>query len=249
MQIQEKEKPKRREERERMAVGLSVAALNTLLLLIRIGLGHGSGCTVGCGNPTEFQREGIDYLLPRSGPSMGYQAIIPAMRFDCHGYITNWSALFALDTRFTGVSPLSHHMYFQLWRPVVSEREFTYKRVDDDYILFSPKAQELANIESDSVDDPHIGFLQMHPRSGETESRMYFQPGDVVGFFVPVFSSFAPLGVTFRRAAAGNASSVDIYSYKSDVQLCEMSECGQNVSEHVLPQISVNYGELHSNIM
>lgn len=131
----------------------------------------------------------------------------------------------------------------------MSERELVYERVDDDYIRFSTSSQELANVESDSVDDPYVGFLQMHPRSGETESRMYFQPGDVVGFFVPAFSSFAPLGVTFRRAAAGNASSVDIYSYKSDAQLCEMSECVQNVSEHVLPQISVNYGELHSNIM
>ena len=201
---------------------------------------------MGCDSPADFQREGVEYLLPAAGLTMGYQAIIPGMRFDCHGYVTNWSALFALDGRFVGQFTLSHQMYFQLWRPVVRERELTYERVDDDYILLSSNSQELEDVDT-SAPDPNSEtvFLQLQSRPGETESRMYFEPGDVIGFFVPQFTSIAPLGVTFRQTAASNAST-NIYSYKSDEQLCQLSECGEGVTVHgtVVPQISVNYGEI-----
>ena len=218
-------------------------SLSLSLSLVLLGLGHGSGCVTGRSSPAEFQTDGVEYLLPQA-PALGYQAIVPGMRFNCHGYVTDWSALFALDTRFASTTSviLTHHMYFQLWRPVVTERESRYERVDDDYIQLSSNAQELTDIERPA--DLNIGFLRIQARVGETESRMYFRPGDVVGFFMPNFTSIAPLGVTFRRATTNNAS-VDMYSYRSNSQLCEVSECGRNVTVHspVLPQISVNYGE------
>ena len=204
------------------------------------GQGRGDGCVTDCSSSTEFQKGDVEYLLPEGG----YQAIIPGMEFTCYGYITSWRALAVLDERF---SILTHSIYFQVWRPV-SETERTYRRVDDDYLLFSPSSEELNNLDTETLPESDIAFLTFEAKRGETDRRMYFQPGDIVGFFIPNFaSSVAPLGITFRNASHTTPpdAAVDMYSYTSGQQLCDLSECGQNVTVYrsILPQISVNYGK------
>ena len=200
--------------------------------------------------------EGLQHLLGSPGAiTEGYQVIIPGMQFDCYGYVTNWSALAVLHTG--AVKPaisvnLNHRLYFQLWRPLGNG---VYQRVDDDRLLFDSRdidAGELDMTRSQLEGD--LTYAQFTGKIGEEQNRMYFQPGDVVGLFIPpFFGTNANLGLTFRTAAvAEEGVSVEMYSVSvATDQLCEFSECGENVTyyEAVVPQISVSFGKANLNAL
>ena len=202
--------------------------------------GQTDTCIAGQSKQANFQKKGLQHVV---GSSFGRQVIIPGIKFICYGYITNWSAIAVVDKRFLA---LSHVIHFQTWRRVGKTR---YHRVGNDYLLFPPN--ELNNIVT-STTDSNIGYFEFQQKMGEGENRIYFQPGDVVGFFIaPVgASSLAPLGIAFINATFSDNTSdvVDMYDYSisEHAQLCEVSECAQTVTKHdaVIPQIFVNFGEL-----
>ena len=228
---------------------LSTADINMLAwfhAFLHVVVGQSGNCTSGLSNSVDWQNEDSQYYLAvQPGSRLGYQVIIPGMQFNCHGFIQSWSALTILDYRFI---VLAHHIYFQLWRPT---GDGSYKRFDDDYLEFRP--QEVNGAYRPMSQDPDIGFLRFTGKVGEGENRMYFQPGDVVGYFIPHFSqtNIPPLSVTFVNASSEADSAslvVDMYSIASASQLCDMSECGDMVNLHsgVVPHISVQYGKLIS---
>ena len=198
--------------------------------------GQMSTCIAGIGNQADFQKEGLQFV---AGSRLGHQVIIPSMKFTCYGYATNWSAISVLDVRFRSVS---HHIHFQIWRQVAKRR---YRRVGSDHLVFS----EMNDVTRSSTDS-NIGFFEFREKVGEGESRIYFQPGDVLGYFLSPLggSSYSSLGISFRNATLDDDSSVvvDPYDYLAHKQLCEISECAQAVIVYgaVIPQISVNVGEL-----
>ena len=215
--------------------------------------GQTETCTDGFADPVNFSDEGVDFALPPveggSQGSPGYQVIIPEMEFKCHGYISSWSGMAAVEARFikpTSPITLSHQIYFQLWRPVGVGR---YERVDDDYLKFS--ALEIDSRVSLTISmQEDIAYLNFTGKVGESESRTYFQPGDVLGYFFPSTVGSAdratpPVSVTFRNTVSSDEQTVDVYIVPSEEQLCEISLCGEslNITHAVVPQISVSYGE------
>ena len=221
--------------------------LHAAIFYSRTVVGQSGNCTSGFASTSDWQDEDAQfYLAVQPGSQFGYQVIIPGMQFNCHGFIRSWGALTTLDYRFIEPLTLVHRMYFQLWRPT---GDGTYKHVDDDYLEFNP--QELSVVYRPMPNpEPNIGFFRFSGKVGQGENRMYFQPGDVVGYFAPHFdgTNKVPLSITFSNASSGVYAAslvVDMYSVSSRRQLCDMSECGDMVNLHsgVVPHISVQYGK------
>ena len=143
----------------------------------------------------------------------------------------------------TAVLYLAYHLYFQLWRPT---EKGLYKLMDDDYLVF--EAPELRGNVHQLSSESDIGVFRFTTKVGK---GMYFQPGDVLGYFTPSYklnTNTYPLSVTFRNASMDDANAslvVDMYSVSSKKQLCEMSECRNMVTLHsrVVPNIAVQYGK------
>lgn len=177
------------------------------------------------------------------------QVIIPGAAFDCHGYITNWTALLAnYFYRYPVPNNLQAEIFFQLWRPVGNGQ---YMRVDDDLVEVTSLEVE----ESDEVGVTNVPgvvqYLEFSGRVGTDASRMFFEPGDVLGYFASGFIG-ATYGadVTFKRPSPSDAGvqTVDMYYFNTstrDTQLCQMSICGDevNVVSNVVPQLKVAYGK------
>ena len=220
--------------------------LNPPAVSLSCTAGHVHACTSGFSDPEDFRKEGAQYLPLQIGSSNGLQVIIPEMKFNCHGYITSWSALTALNSNF---EILVHHIYFQIWRPIP---EGKYQFVGEDYLLFtSPEIQ--GNVDTESPTEEDIGFFQFENKIGvELEnrtSRVYFRPNDVLGYFIRTEGSIIPLSIVFRNATSSDDASTVVhlfsYAYSSNQQFCEASTCGEAVVSHldVVPQISVNFSK------
>ena len=82
----------------------------------------------------------------------------------------------------TSLLYLAHHLYFQLWRPTEKGR---YKLIDDDHLVFE-EPELIGNIYQPSSVHPEsdIGFFHFTRKVGK---GMYFQPGDVLGYFTPSY--------------------------------------------------------------
>ena len=211
-------------------------------------MGQSENCASGIvSSQTDWQDEDAQgyLLIVNSSSEFGYQVLIPGMRFNCHGVIRGWSALTVLNNyRAVALLYLAHHLYFQLWRPTENG---VYKLIDDDYLVFEEpdlrgKVHQLS-LESD------IGIFRFNKT---VEKGMYFQPGDILGYFTPSYKSITnvyPLSVTFRNASMDEADPslvVDMYSFSSKKQPCEISsECDNMMPLHsrVVPKIAVQYGK------
>lgn len=102
--------------------------------------------------------------------------------------------------------------------------------------------------------EENIGFFQFENKERDDGNRIFFQPGDVLGYAVRGDGgSIAPLSIVFRSASAGDDDSMVVdmfsyaYAYSSDAYrpFCEASICAETVVSHrdVVPQIAVNFGE------
>ena len=211
-------------------------------------VGQPENCASGIVSSQNWQdEEAQGYLLNMNFSSeFGYQVLIPGMRFKCHGFIRSWSALTVLNNyRAVALLYLAHHIYFQLWRPTENG---LYNLVDDDYLVFE-EPNLRGNVHQLSSESD-IGIFRFSRKVGK---GMYFQPGDVLGYFTPSYMfnthiSIYPLSVTFRNASVDEADAslvVDMYSVSSMRQPCEISECGNMVTLHsrVVPNIVVQYGK------
>ena len=211
-------------------------------------MGQSENCASGIvSSQTDWQDEdALGYLLiVNSSSEFGYQVLIPGMRFNCHGIIRRWSALTVLNN-YHNLAPLylAHHLYFQLWRPTENG---VYKLIDDDYLTF--EEPELNGNVHQLSSESDIGIFRFSRKLGK---GMYFQPGDVLGYFTPSYklsTNVYPLSVTFRNANMDEADPslvVDMYSFSSKRQPCEISsECENMMTLHsrVVPNIAVQYGK------
>ena len=211
-------------------------------------MGQSENCASGIvSSQTDWQDEDAQgyLLIVNSSSEFGYQVLIPGMRFNCHGFIRKWSALTVLNNyRAVALLYLAHHLYFQLWRPTENG---VYKLIDDDYLVFE-EPELRGNVHQLSLESD-IGIFRFNKT---VEKGMYFQPGDILGYFTPSYKSITnvyPLSVTFRNASMDEADPslvVDMYSFSSKKQPCEISsECDNMMTLHsrVVPNIAVQYGK------
>ena len=193
------------------------------------------------------------YLEPNMTLSVGYQVIVPDMRFDCHGYISGWSALTQLNSNEAAVDNLNHVITFQLWRPSPS----------DDRVYTFVGSQRLdfvgASLRAGLTVVNGTQFFRFTSAESEDE-RLYFQPGDVVGWYIHtlVQSTERPLTIVYRDLSSSSEAidpslqSVDMYSAvvadtsKADTPPpCELSLCSGQFTRisSIIPYVTVDYGE------
>ena len=201
--------------------------------------GVSAECVDGLGSGDSFSLEGADHLPYNR--NTGYQVILPGLRFNCNGSITSWSAL-VVSENFT-FSQSNFQVTFQVWRPTGSGR---YNLVGYDEI--HPHA---ITLRSNTTPYPHPHnktLVYINLTSSEDKRSLYFQSGDIVGFYISILGITRPFYVTYRNATASDSedSVLDMYYIitSREKQLCQMSECSDRtkVIPSVIPNIYFIYG-------
>ena len=142
----------------------------------------GAQCVNSLANEDIFPLEGAAHLP--YDPTTGYQVLLPDLKFNCHGRVTSWSAL-AIYKNINYTTSLNYVVNFQVWRPLNSGRR-QYELVGANYIL-APPYQLKYNV---SQDDFLVTNLN---KTVEEEWSLYFQPGDIIGFYSPRKDTKNPL--------------------------------------------------------
>ena len=186
----------------------------------------------------------------------GYQVLLPDLKFDCHGYISNWSALTVLDSRVIAI--VTSFTELQLWRPTVDDPD-VYTLVDSKTNMFPGPPSNPRN-QPDDASSP-VKLYTFEEFAGSNDTRLYFQPSDIVGLFLHSFEDLRmPLGVTFRNATAleasapnGRVSRLYVVPFQKSTPLCTSSACkplcgvskcdnSTKIYDAVVPQLKINYG-------
>ena len=201
----------------------------------------------------DVQKQTVTYLEPNASFSVGYQVIVPDMRFDCHGYISGWSALTQFDSNDAAINHLIHDITFQLWRPSPSD-DRVYSFVGSQNFDFIG-----ASLRSGLIVVNGTQFFRF--TSAESEDEMlYFQPGDVVGWYIHtlVQSVERPLTIVYRDLSSSSEATdpslqpVDMYiavvpdTHEADTPPpCELSLCSGQFTRisSVIPYVTVDYGK------
>ena len=199
----------------------------------------------------QFQLEGVEYIRPQTNRSVGYLVIVPEMRFNCHGYITGWSALTQLNSTERTINNLIHDITFQLWRPS-ARSSGTYDFIGSQTLEFG--AMMLRDGLKTVNGKQFFNFTSV----GLNEEQLYFQPGDVIGWYIHtiVQSTEIPLTVAYRQSSSSNGPDlhrgVDMYTtvitdtYHARTQPpCEVSLCSDQftIISSVIPYLTVDYGK------
>ena len=127
---------------------------------------------------------------------------MPQLRFTCLGYITSWSAHTLVLTRTNFIETLTHVALLQVWRPSSSDNQ-SYSRVGTNQLTF--RGSRLRNgiiLDPTTNGTAFFNFTEPVP----PEEQILVQPGDVVGWFVPVLTPTPPLRPLFRDPAPSEAS-------------------------------------------
>lgn len=170
----------------------------------------------------------------------GLLIIIPDMVFNCYGSVSSWTGIFSADA-----NSLQHlaqeevRVHLQVWRPISNG---TYDLVGSDPLHFNSTTigEELPTAEME-MDTYYHQFTV--PSGGLT-----FQPGDVVGCFIPATIDKSSLGLAFRNAsgpisASGSAGSkgVELLVYPVEGDICDATvavcEGSQVIVSSVRPQL------------
>ena len=132
----------------------------------------------------------------------------------------------------------------QVWRP---RKNRTYHFIGSDYLVFSP-----SDITSRLLDvrpaDTNYRFAKL---TQKTNSLVRFQPGDVIGYYVPPFHQSArfrgALSPLYETGVPGNRGNM-LVSATPHSDSCEVTECGGSVQRRigVTPLVSVEYGEWYA---
>ena len=190
----------------------------------------------------------VDYLVPNASHSFGHLVIVPEMRFDCHGYITGLNALTQLDSIDAVIQNLYHDITFQLWRPS--------PRGSGIYELVWSKTLNFIrnNIRDGLVIKNGLQFFNF-TSSLPNDEELYFQPGDVMGWYIHtlVQSTERPLTIVYRQQPNHlGLQPVDMYTAmikdtrRADTPPpCEVSLCSGRLTviPSVIPYVTVDYGE------
>ena len=199
--------------------------------------------------------ENVHYLVPNNTHKFGHLVLVPEMRFNCHGYITGWSALVQLDSNDDAITYLHHDITFQLWRP--SSR-------DSD--VFSFVGSQTIALVGDSIRRGlvvvnGIQYLNFTSATHDPGERLVFQPGDVIGWYIHtlVQSIQHPLSVVYRGLSTSSGTTdsklrpIDMYTKtiadtsKADTMPpCQVSLCSDELTliPSVIPYVTVDIGRL-----
>ena len=129
----------------------------------------------------------------------------------------------------------------QVWRP---GKNRTYHFVGGDYLQFiaSDITSGLLDVRPADTNYWYSKFTQ------KTSSLIHFQPGDVIGYYVPPFhwstGARGALSPLYRTGVPGNHGNM-LVSVTPHSDGCEVLDCGGSVQRRigVTPLVSVEYGE------
>ena len=189
-----------------------------------------------------FTMDKADYLP--FDKDAAYQVILPGFKFNCYGYVTNWSALVLFENT---TSRAVHEIHFQIWRPNGTGK---YMLAGFHWIIqISPQS---------SCSVPTNEGLVFYNITNEVEryhggdKPLYFQPGDVLGVHISQRSPFhRPFYMTYHRAGGDTHNDLVMDMFYSKIspngqrsqQPCQTNECSRNTTMliSVIPNIYFNY--------
>ena len=183
--------------------------------------------------------------------SGGLLVIIPAMKFNCCGSVRSWSGLVAVGNSpiHSQTMSLTHVIHFQVWRP--TNKEGTFNLVGSDLIVFdsmdmSDDAFEQSETELDKNRRNYYNFTRQLGNDGNKTKEIHFQPGDVIGCYIPTNlpATMRSLGFVFRNASRTDEKKVDLFVFSVPGPLiCEASSCDEslNIVSWVVPLVYPQY--------
>ena len=192
----------------------------------------------------------VNYLVPNATDRVGHLVIVPEMTFNCHGYITGWSALVQFASNADAIQYLYHDITFQIWRPNARDSGI-YSFIGSQTIHFIAGGLRDNQVAVDGIQ--YINFTSAQPR--EPGERLVFQPGDVIGWYIHTFvqSPQVPLTVVYRSSSASSAGNpVKMYTTmitdtnRADTPPpCELSLCSDQFTliPSTIPYVTVDYGK------
>ena len=217
--------------------------MNLISSLVCLAGVSGDDGVSGLSDQASFSVEGAEHLPYND--NQGYQVILPGIQFHCYGKVIDWSALTVYENPPT-ITP--HGIVFQVWRPNGTGK---YVRVGYDLItVFNPPP--LPNDAADGLmyyNMSKVAEVIEGDPDGQDDLPLYFQPGDVVGFYIPKLSNIRPLYITYRNSTDSDPPDLvmDMFvtTTTSSMQLCTMNECSDNVNEvsSVIPNIHFTHSQ------
>ena len=201
---------------------------------------------------SDIQTGNVTYIEHNTTAIAGVLVIVPEMEFTCHGYITGWSAVTQLNSNDAAIDNLNHDITFQLWRPN-PKGSGLYKFVGSHILAFVGLELRcgLTTINGTQI-------FRIDSALNEEEERLYFQPGDVVGWYIHTLiqSTERPLTIVYRDVTNSSGPSepdlqpVDMYttvipdtSKAATPPPCELALCSGQLSRisSVIPYVTVHY--------
>ena len=188
----------------------------------------------------------VEFLDPYHNKALEFQVLFPDLVFPCHGYISNWSALTALDPDAILVTSL--YIRLQIWRPSMDQPD-AYVLVDSYEKVYNGPVY------------PNFNNTRNLYKLKEGPPNLYFKQNDTIGFFIyyQIFGeTLTPLSITFRNATAQETnaphggvsrmyvknSTAEKFGSGDQRQPCSVSRCAEKTTIYsaVVPQLQINYG-------
>lgn len=179
-------------------------------------------------------------------PGDGLLIIIPDMAFSCYGFVSSWTGILSLDTNSLPYEEFIVHL--QVWRPVGNG---TFDLVGSMPLVLNSTTigEELQTVVGGDTYYHQFMGTDIAWSAAASDNDLAFQPGDVVGCFIPATKSLsASLGLAFRNGsgqighgASGAGGGVELLVYPVDGDICEATvavcEGSQVVLSSVQPQL------------
>lgn len=193
----------------------------------------------------------VDELSSLSARSIGRQnngllIIIPDRTFSCYGFVSSWTDILSMEAASV---PLSQELviYLQVWRPLDNG---AFDLVGSKSLVLNTmtfcETLSTTDIYLGVAGDTHYRTFTGSEEEG-TSGGVAFQPGDVIGCFIPGVpatngsSSTASLGLAVRNGSGHRSDrEVDLLVYPVDGDICEAAvacEGTQVIISSVQPQI------------
>ena len=223
--------------------------MNTIIIIISAGLTE---------RAVDGLRDGPSFTVTDAehlpyGRKVGYQVLLPGMKFNCYGNLTSWSALVIVNNSSSGAI---YQTVFQIWRPTGSGR---YKLVGyDEIIVQKIDATELIT-SHENINLPYYHMLNAEEDrdddvtlSKEENKPLYFKPGDIMGFLIQSFieTTNGQMYVTYHNQTASDPDHevMDMFYITTNGSKgpCEMNVCSEEIKtlKSVVPNIYFTYGML-----
>lgn len=191
-------------------------------------------------------------------PGAGVLVIIPEMVLSCYSLVSRWMAIFSMNTESLQLLASQEELllpHFQVWRPVgnVSFMLVWSKPLVSNSTIFSEAQQQISTL---GMDDDGSTYYQSPIAFTVTTDGLRFEPGDVVGCFIPAVSfgdsPSASLGLAFRNEssqAGKGGEEVDLLVYPVEGDICDAVVCEDSmVMISSVQPLLYPYQECESNL-